>query len=213
MKLRLLLLPFCLLALSAAQARADTLVIDSGLGVYKTGPWVLQDTQAGAVVMFPALGSVGGPPVGFGSPNPRIGEQIDLTGVGFDVVGTITVGGVTYPASGALLIRGQETLPYTPLTTPGTFSVFTTFTLSGGIIAYENAVFVAPIAFEHRWTGVGLAEAIVHYNGSSYNITQVRYNFGQAPGAVPEPATLLLLGTGLAGAVGAARRRRRVRGG
>ena len=48
------------------------------------------------------------------------------------------------------------------------------------------------------------------FNSSGVNRFTLRLSPVVAPAAVPEPATIILLGTGLAGVVGAARRRRKV---
>ena len=195
-----------LLVVSLSTVRADPIVITSG-GGHDIDPngiftWTLQNSDASIQINL----------ISFGTPRtsnpispPRFalpGHPMNLffRGSGVDVVGTVIVDGITYPAVASLQFVSSALTP--PILGLQDVHIFGTFSFTGDVCILSGTACLTTFSL----IGSGQTDATVSFSPGTgfYFVRHVTYTF-----ETPEPTSVLLFGTALAGIAFRVRRKLR----
>jgi hypothetical protein len=209
----------CALFLFPSRAQADTFLITSGsLQVRQSGGFSFNFSGENASVQGVGDSTFSGSPVNrclFIDAHSTCtgGQPFNMSGLFNDFGGgTAVLNGIPYTGGfgGSLFFRADSVL--LPLTGDAEFTLTAHFTLEGGL--GKGPGDPPSAVFGGGFTGQGIVSAQfirvfnnLNPNGIFYRATSATYTFN----SVPEPATLLLFGTGLSGVAAQAFRRRRSR--
>ncbi|HVJ27681.1 MAG TPA: PEP-CTERM sorting domain-containing protein [Vicinamibacterales bacterium] len=197
----------------ARPAQAETIVITSGFleWMRPTGVTTIQLAGPGFTFSGTAGSGIFEPLDSCGVPECVPGSIVDLHAywIGLDLPGTATYEGTTYtPVGSANALAGMEARWTGNLLIPGDFS--------GGALTAPFQ-FAGTFSFRDTFAGqetdvnlVGAGQTTLNFTPfpnypGAFRLDAIRYEF-DAAAPVPEPTSMLLIGTGLAG-LAALRRR------
>jgi PEP-CTERM motif len=203
------LLAACLIALCLAPAAvsADPILVTITGGAVDAQPFASTIDVVGTEG-FSLTSRLGQVLSGFGQILPGETNRVGVTPVGTDFFdGTVTLRGVTYqdiggesPNAPGLSLRVFSDQFVMPAFTGDPLSLRVPFSITKG-------VFDAP-GVDAMMNGQGTATIdLLPTSAGLWLIDHARFNFASAVAPTPEPASVLLIGTALAGLVAAGRRR------
>jgi hypothetical protein len=217
----IVLLIFLMVTMSASAVMADTVSITAGSVVYsRSQPRLFSLSGAGLTAsgttptLNPSVSLLSNgviSPGGFG----LTGGSVDSLDSELLLAVPVTVGGVTYVPGSSILQLGFSSGAFTaPVNLASGFIVIAPFTLTTGLIeGYSGAIGQGNPLFSSDLTGTGTTTlSFLLTPSGQYQLQNQTFTFGQTVSgvtvqSVPEPASVLLLGSALT-ALGVAGRKR-----